>query len=872
MEDLFLEGHKSYSRSNQQTPDISYIFQRRSKNTTPNSTLVKKKKRRYLSSRALNSGKLFSPSSVKSDKTTINYLLNYNRMSRPNLREEAPVSVIENTQEAKSLNQEMQETRKTFQKRLKELSQISEMSNLQRSLESLCSTVVHSQWFEGNSKLKMLLELHYVEKLLHRAILQTSELVKSFEETKDNYFQLRRDSQNLEHQMWSYKNKYKSLKSKFSKSNPKKLEETYTKKQREWNLERAKYEELIESLTQNRVEKEHSTMACESPETQTKLQESSQLLQKRQVTIAKLQHQLGLAKDKVAQQAQTIEDFQNLKSSFVQQVEKLSQEKTQVELRTKKLLDQLGMLQEELLFVDSYKDQLKQAREEHQKVESKYQQLLNSIFEERDSNLQDVEIKVPLTDPIFSKHPKKNSRKFKTLNLQSHKHLKPSFGSFCSVPKGSYGSYIPPFENWVFCTVRGILDSKYYEHCLCKGLPLARPSKLTEFVFGWLGEFCVDETSRSVRKLEWWKKESAQEIRLNFLLGLSHEDTKKNWELQTFKEFLEEEMMLDELGFYLHCRFTLFRGPQLNHANAKYSKMNFVPLEKIETIAEELMQGISKEDMEDLLCMLREKSLYKKQTLHIETSLVLRVMLEFYRKEKAYKLELVKDMLSSADESGASFDFFSSVCRGLNPSISDMELCRFYRECWNLGAGKVNSEVFLLVANESDFLYSLLSLNQTKKQNSSYYEKWNNSKQEAELIQKTLDRMGVCELTSKLNYFENTLSKQVQKNLGTWSAEDYYNHFWCLCLVGSLAFSEFNASDIGLLGLKESFDHKEALSQFLRISKGFFIRKLNMKLATRKIQKTWRNKAKSNIGLVATVVKSVGRFKRIIKNISPQKN
>ena len=51
---------------------------------------------------------------------------------------------------------------------------------------------------------------------------------------------------------------------------------------------------------------------------------------------------------------------------------------------------------------------------------------------------------------------------------------------------------------------------------------------------------------------------------MNDLLVFVHNlKAKKLWEVVLFTEFLEEKAGLDELFFFLHCRFLLLKGPQL---------------------------------------------------------------------------------------------------------------------------------------------------------------------------------------------------------------------------------------------------------------------------------------------------------------------
>jgi hypothetical protein len=64
-------------------------------------------------------------------------------------------------------------------------------------------------------------------------------------------------------------------------------------------------------------------------------------------------------------------------------------------------------------------------------------------------------------------------------------------------------------------------------------------------------------------------------------MALEQEKVRRMWEIYTFREFLMEEMTRDEMGFYLHCRFMLFEGPQLSHSAGRYSMAHFVLLSRV---------------------------------------------------------------------------------------------------------------------------------------------------------------------------------------------------------------------------------------------------------------------------------------------------
>ena len=63
---------------------------------------------------------------------------------------------------------------------------------------------------------------------------------------------------------------------------------------------------------------------------------------------------------------------------------------------------------------------------------------------------------------------------------------------------------------------------------------------------------------------------------MNFYIDLNIPKLNRMWEFCTFKEFLDEKYSNDELYFYLHCRYLIFRGPMLNHSIANHSIIVYV--------------------------------------------------------------------------------------------------------------------------------------------------------------------------------------------------------------------------------------------------------------------------------------------------------
>jgi hypothetical protein len=51
-----------------------------------------------------------------------------------------------------------------------------------------------------------------------------------------------------------------------------------------------------------------------------------------------------------------------------------------------------------------------------------------------------------------------------------------------------------------------------------------------------------------------------EDVKLKFIVDILQPKLDKLWEIVTIKEFLLDQSSNDEILFYLHCRYLLFRG------------------------------------------------------------------------------------------------------------------------------------------------------------------------------------------------------------------------------------------------------------------------------------------------------------------------
>ena len=71
-------------------------------------------------------------------------------------------------------------------------------------------------------------------------------------------------------------------------------------------------------------------------------------------------------------------------------------------------------------------------------------------------------------------------------------------------------------------------------------------------------------------------------------------------EIHIFKDFLDETLTLDELIFFLHCRFILFKGPQLSVPTAGFCVTHFVAKDRVYETIDRVLYKYKPEERKDL--------------------------------------------------------------------------------------------------------------------------------------------------------------------------------------------------------------------------------------------------------------------------------
>ena len=311
------------------------------------------------------------------------------------------------------------------------------------------------------------------------------------------------------------------------------------------------------------------------------------------------------------------------------------------------------------------------------------------------------------------------TKKLEEFDFSKYSLTKPSFFSLIEHKFMSYSSEIHAerpnkISTSFLATIRGIFDSKYNEFMLTRDWRMI--SKFPEFVYSWLGKFQLSLKNQRIEPVPKKEQSNADDVRIVFLIDLTNPKLRKLWEIVTFKDFFEEKSQLDELYFYLHCRNLLFQGPELSSSKSFFDVIHYVSIEKCYDLIDIILQNFDKISQNFLKKKIKEKA--GKVTINgllIDSSYVLRLLLEYYKAEKFERIRLFRDLFLSqktfevpnAKTLSISFQSFKKL---LDPfeELSELEKAKLYRKVWNLGNGSVDIDSFMIIADEENLFLRTL--------------------------------------------------------------------------------------------------------------------------------------------------------------------
>jgi len=324
--------------------------------------------------------------------------------------------------------------------------------------------------------------------------------------------------------------------------------------------------------------------------------------------------------------------------------------------------------------------------------------------------------------PITDKELNNEDIKIETVDVKKYSYQKPKYRALIDdlLPDNEDTTlkYNPAFPVWLHIVIRAIFDSKHTEVLLSynKG---KRITRFVDFVYCWLGNFFIDKTTREIRMLEYTEKEAvAQKNRVDLLIGLEAASNSKLCEVSLFRDFLEEELGLDELVYFLHCRFILFKGSQLAIPTASFCITHFMGKNIVFDAIDRIMHAYPEEERKELKRKLTTyaKNSYKDPEV-FDSGMVLAILLEFYRKEKKENFRCFEELYNVTKQNLKISkpilpfgDFYKLISETYDKNATDLDICNVYREAYIGGGGNITCDSALLAFSETPFWINHLRL------------------------------------------------------------------------------------------------------------------------------------------------------------------
>ena len=666
----------------------------------------------------------------------------------------------------------------------------------------------------------------------------------------------------------------------------------------QFEIEKAKLNEKVSLLeshlsnisTQSKVESLSSELQKYKDLCDKYKEKNEKLNQKIKTLTYKFQNELGEVKTKSAEDKEFVKKYSDISTSFTQTILRLEKEKSCLKDEKNQEHERLQMLFEDFTRVQGYREKFKRLQEQSNTLRHKYNQLEMEVISGNSQKRSESSTVVSFAGPLFEKLSNmipfpESLETYTYSNTQSFRLSSPTFAGLLDLTD-SHFSLDPQFSNWLEVHIRGIYDSKYIEHLLSTPASGRVPTRFPDFVYTWLGKFCVDDKSRQVIELEWWKRETIETIRVKFLSILKNSNVNKVWELYTFQEFLNEELMLDELSFYLHCRQLVFKGPQLHTAQGKYSSLNYVEQLHLYEIIDNVLHKLKPSDRLDIKTQLAAKAKYVSEVSCIEVGFVLRLLVEFYVREKKAKFLGLSQtwLMAPLDSAGhISFKSFCSICTGLYPEVTESLIIKMYKLAWAISKGNITCSSFLVAAHEHSFFYFALQLRGNSKpikllESGEFsdlkehrsikeaYELYQNNKQIVSMIKETVKGLGIPDWLDNINRLEDLIQRKFQEPLEYYNGSDLpeiFAQLWKQVIQVMLVYQETYKTY--LPDCRNNSDLVLATETFTNCMREILLNRVHTKVAIRKIQKAWKLKAKKAVAVAATVIKSITKFKRKIK-------
>lgn len=595
-------------------------------------------------------------------------------------------------------------------------------------------------------------------------------------------------------------------------------------------------------------------------------------------TIAVLQNQLGQTNDQLTALQTTLEAQQTFQRHLEAVLASTSTHKDELFETCVSLENRLAMLLEDFYrFADLLEERLL-LKEQLAALTSKHAKLELDIAAGNIGLSGDNAPLVHLDDPIFRViHPHPwTPPDLKAANCPPT-FPRPTYATFISkeIPTSKVDISQPPFAQWLEVTIRGIFDSKYAEHVLC-GLDMMRVRhNFAEFVYAWMGIYGVDERKREVVTLDWSVREEVDARRYQLLLALTTEKAKKAWEMWTFREFLMENMDLDQLSFFLHCRHLLFRGPQLQSNSGKYAVVHYVPIAHANSLIDTLMLKLPHAERNTVKSLLLDKARNKSGVLHIDSSYVLRVFLMYYERERENKYRQIEELFQQAPkeelpDNSLFLPFFSirQILINLNPDFTDLNLVHLYRLTWNQAGTLTPASLFSALSKSGALSLCLrlgglwpqpvlnayndleTGLNPLNDIYAKVVSDWKSMSKRLDLLKEAVTRMGLLGLAGTISKCELVLKRKGQVKMeetGGRHVGEMYARLWgTLCQAGvvqmevmGMEWRQRDERHYAEYLFSTCSDLKRSCFSFHAASHSLKVSLFTLKFAVNKIQRIW---------------------------------
>jgi len=309
-----------------------------------------------------------------------------------------------------------------------------------------------------------------------------------------------------------------------------------------------------------------------------------------------------------------------------------------------------------------------------------------------------------------------NEFNMETLNLAKYTYYRPTFHVL--VERELEEKMTNPFdevsmkEKEFIGIIRGIFDSKYNEILYYDSYKMV--SSFSDFVYSWLSTYILDKTEMKVKAIGPEDQVDVNRRRLNFYQCLMNTNLGKVWDIKTFRDFLEERYTPDEIYFFLHCRYLLFGGAQLDYLTSSVNLVHWVQLDRGYRLVETVLNKMNPELLKSIKQQIKQRAKLKYEKLYIDSGFLLRVLLDFYRQEKKNKFVAIYNTFMKISTPGKEqrstvpFDQFKRFMENYYPFSSDLDKAKLYREAWCVGNGNVDVESFFIAATESGFFIEAL--------------------------------------------------------------------------------------------------------------------------------------------------------------------